>query len=258
MGFRDDVRDFFDKFKGYEAYYRGPWKYYRRRCAHILMRGYDTSDRIKVLDLGCGRMSSLPLLISDKRVAEYHCVDSSFDSLEVLRSSLQGLRKVKVFHSDIMEFAALCSKKYDVIVLFGVIMYLSRSQVLSLFHSLNGILRNGGVILIHEPNERGRKGLDQYGVPLSSQFLQRISKTIEGGHIKNLESYNILKVRRWVSLLLRMVTKLPEKFGINISNLPTVYVVEDLAWLVETRLETVLCKTRLGCDWVILLEKESR
>lgn len=258
MSFRDDVRDFFDKFKGYDAYYRGPWKYCRRRCAHILMRGYDNWDKIKVLDLGCGRMSSLPLLINDERVVEYHCVDSSLDSLEVLKSSLQSVAKVKVFQSDIIEFAASCSKKYDVIVLIGVIMYLSRSQVLSLFHSLNRILINGGVILMHEPNERGRKSLDQYGVPMSSQFLKRISKTIDGGYIKTLESYNILRVRRWVSLLFSIVKKLLDKAGIDISNLPTLYVIKDFAWLVETGLETMLCKTKLGCDWVVLLKKEIR
>ena len=223
MNFRDDVREFFDKFKGYDAYYRGPWKYYRRRCARILMRGYDSLDRIKVLDLGCGRMSSLPLLIDDARVVEYHCVDSSFDSLEVLRSSLQSVKKVKVFHSDIMEFLASRSEKYDVIVLFGVIMYLPRSQALRLFHSLNGILRNGGGILIHEPNERGKKGLDQYGVPLSSQFLKRISKAIDGGQIRTLESYNILQIRRWISLFFRIVEVFFEKTEINVSNLRSVY-----------------------------------
>ena len=256
MRLKSGVIKYFDNFTNYDVYYKGPWKYYRQRCTDITRAFCHNKRSIRVLDLGCGRIPALPGLLSDSNVIEYHCVDSSCKSLEVLRDSVGGNTKVEIYESDIIEFVNSCTGSYDLIILFGVIMYLTRPDVTNLFYGLNKILSKKGLILIHEPNQKAGRYLDQYGYPMTYEFLTKILSNIENGHIKKMESHNIIGFRRPVSLLVRMLRKSFERVGVkNRIIVGMVNWFEDSFWYFESLIETALHKTRLGCDWLIFVEK---
>lgn len=258
MGFdkKLEVVKHFDDFENYDIYYEGPWKHYRRRFVNIIQGECRKKENIKILDLGCGRRCSLPGLLSDSNLAAYHCVDLSPESLKVLKSSLGGNRKIKIFESNIIDFAGTCGEKYDVVILFGVIMYLSAPDAVKLFSGISGILNGNGMVLIHEPNEKGENTLHQRRHGMTREFLKDLMRVMRGAHIRKMQNYNIKGFRNPIYFLFSTTKKVLKKIGVESRTLFLLLnKFEDFVWYAESLLETMLAGTGAGCNYLIVLEK---
>ncbi len=240
-----EVSEYFDNFKGYDSYYKGPWKYYRRRPMNIIRKKCSLKQGTKVLDLGCGKMCSLPNLLLEANIDEYHCVDLSTKSLEELNRSFTGNKKIKVYESDIIDFIETCREKYEIILLFGVIMYLSRSDAIRLSSALSKVLSKDGMILIHEPNEKSKGRLDAYGCAMTHKFLNDFVSAMPGLSIAKIENYNIAVFRKLIFFLFKKRT-----VSLNLNR------IGDFVWYLESLLELMLAGTKFGCDSMIVLERD--
>ena len=238
----EDVKSFFDNFDDYGAYYRGAWGEYRTRYVSYIESFQYKS--IKVLDLGCGRMCSLPQLLSNKNVELYHCVDNSLESIQELKEHTTGFDNVKIDACDIFSFIEDCTLEYDVILMFGVLMYFERDSALNLSGKLRKLLKPGGLFVLHEPNLRAKKYLDEHSYPLSSAFLSKLCETGKW-RVEHQRHYNIFLIRKIVTRLLLLF---------KISTGSRLYT---LLRKMEFAVETLFSKVRFGVDSMIVLRKSS-
>lgn len=248
---------YWDDYENYELYYKGPWKYQRRRYVNEVRKKYAKKEDIKVLDLGCGRMSSLPALLSDSNIIAYHCVDASKESLKALRGLLGQNAKIQIYELDVIDFVNTCKERYDIVILWGLVMYLSRSDAMRLFSGLGSILNNGGMILLDEPNEKAKNISDPYAQVMTYQFLNSLISTMRDVSIAKIENYLIVGVRNPIFSLFRITRKILKKIGIkNRFIFLSISKFEDFLWYLESLLEAMLAKTKLGCNYTIVAEKD--
>ncbi|MCK4814754.1 class I SAM-dependent methyltransferase [bacterium] len=256
---KSDVSEYFDGFENYDIYYKGAWKHYRRKFVDLVRKNYNGAKDIRLLDLGCGRISSLPELLSEPNIFLYHCVDSSSESLRMLKALSSSNKKIKISESDIIDFVSRCNEKYDIIILFGVVMYLTRPNAKKLFRGLDRLVNDRGMILLHEPNQRGDGTLDEHSQVLANDFLKDLVSSMDGISIKNRRNYNITWLRRPVVFVFGRIKRVFEKRGVKGKFLIRfIERIENSAWYIVVLLEALLSKMSLGCDSLIAIEKETK
>lgn len=246
---KSQITEYFDEFENYGSYYQGPWKYCRYEMNRIVKKRFGR-QKIKILDLGCGRFSSLPYLLTDKHTESYHCVDSSSKSVKALKRLSPNNKKIIISQSDIMDFIKSSREKFDVIVLFGTVMYLDGAKARELFLTLDNLLKSGGIALLYEPNEKAKGGLDQYGHVMDLNWLNDILNKNKKMKIKQIYFLNILGLRRILYAVFSKLNKIKRIGGI-------LNPIEDFSWRLEFGIENLLSKFKLGCDDLIIIEKNN-
>jgi hypothetical protein len=143
-----DVARYFEDFEGYGRFNDGIWRAYRRLSYNRFVRRMAAKPPWRILDVGGGSLASLPDLLADERVLEYHIVDL-VDNLKHKPSKL-------TFHKgDALTFArAYGGAKFDGAVVFGVLMYMPPERGCELLGLLSKALEPGAPVLVHEPNDR--------------------------------------------------------------------------------------------------------
>jgi len=245
MELNTEVKEYFDNFNNYGAYYQGPWKLVRKRFVSAIRKKCAGGRKINILDLGCGRSTSLPELLEDPNVLTYTCVDFSPDSL----ASLRNLRhpKLKIYESDIISFVQKCDKRFDIVMLLGVIMYFPRPEALKLFSIIGKILNPDSLILLLEPSKGAEGKIDRYSKAMTRDFLADLVMAGRGLKINWAKAYGVLWLRRCFYFLFKGFKKLNSPKQI-------ITMIEDCGWRIENFLENIFSFFGYGSDYFIVIE----
>ena len=256
MSIKDQLSDYFDNFDGYGIYYEGPWLFYRQKYVDYIKKEFCEKKNIRVLDLGCGRMCSFPSLLNMKGLVLYQCVDSSHKSTETLRSKLCNSPNVRVDEADLLDFVARCDEKFDVVILFGVIMYLDREDVMDLFSKMGRILTDDSLIVLHEPNEKAASMLDPHSQVFTANMIKKCQDRLEGNYRVDIRTYNITLLRKLCRKALAIGRKISKivKNDCRIRS-SAAMTIQSTVWRLEVGVESRLSNLMVGCDSWITLRK---
>jgi SAM-dependent methyltransferase len=238
----NSIEQYFDTFEKYDEYYQGPWRYYRKRYERKIELAF-AQQPLRVLDLGCGRWGSLPGLVNSARILEYQCVDSSQESLKSLASEYATNKNIRITNEDVYEYLVHCQQKYDVILVFGVIMYLADDLVSDFCARLAERLAPNGLLLIHEPNEQASLHLDRYSKAMDRARYAKLSEIFGDKYRISKRNYNIILLRKPLFYLTRFLT------------LKAGRTLLDILWYFESVIESLLSLTKAGCDSMLVIRK---
>ena len=151
-------------------------------------------DSISILDIGCGVGRWADLYRNEKN-CEYIGVDFSDKMIESAKEEYEGVDNFKFYVGKFQDLSETlrkngCDKKYDLIIITGVFMYINDSDVPTCISQLIPLVKDGGVIYLNNPIcFQSRLTLkDFYSKELKSQY-SAIYRTIEEWDIINKNNY---------------------------------------------------------------------
>ena len=103
--------------------------------------------RLNILDYGCGDGFFLGVIPKD-RICHYDGYDVNPRSIEVAKQRNASENAVNFYHIDKEKMPTFeKSKNIDVIILIGVLQYMSNREITNLFCCAGKILRQGGILI---------------------------------------------------------------------------------------------------------------
>jgi len=112
------------------------------------------SGQLDILDIGCGRGNyAIPLMQLGHRLT---CVDVSINSLQIMLDTVTELGLLnnlsEIFPGDFLSWAG--GYKYDAIIGGAVIHHICdcADSITTLFGKISGMLKDGGMVVMKEPN----------------------------------------------------------------------------------------------------------
>jgi hypothetical protein len=180
-------------------------------------------------------------------------VDISPESIKELKKEYLDESKVTILESDIIKYVRESKKQFDVIMLFGVVMYLTRDDAKELFLHCRNIISERGIILMQDPNYRAKNYIDEHGEVITVEFLEVLKGQLNNQFSTVMRNYNILALRGGVFLVFRGMRKIFRMMGIQSPGFISVF--ENCSWYLESVVETVFSKTFLGCDSFIVFKR---
>jgi SAM-dependent methyltransferase len=258
MSVTKSVNEYFDEIYNYGSYYEGPWALYRRKYVSYITKELSKKNDIKILDLGCGPMCSLPDLLVVNNISLYKCVDSSNESIATLKKRLHKYSHVSVQQDEVVNFVDQCSEKFDVIILFGVVMYINREKVKYLFSRLGNILSDQGLIVLHEPNENAEGMLDRYSQVFTHSMIYECHQILSGTFELKVKNYNIVVLRTFVRRLVNVNRRILTFIKFNYPTVQSLTnVIHSFFWCIEMFLEDKLADKKIGTDSWITFKKST-
>ena len=122
-----------------------------------------------ILDIGCGPGLYLQNFKADNTLTG---IDISGEMCKIAK---QHLNEAEIIHDHFLNHHF--SKKYDAIYSIGVLIYFSRTQLISFFEKLNDLLKSSGIVFISYPHAFRKKDLayhDYTYVHYSPEYLEKI------------------------------------------------------------------------------------
>ncbi|MCM3128277.1 class I SAM-dependent methyltransferase [Paenibacillus provencensis] len=128
-----------------------------------LVRKYIKSNNVKVLDLGCGTGRTTNRI--EKYVGSIRAVDKQQKFLDHCIKS----KKVELVCADVETY--LDETKYDIILLFGVMNYLSLEEANNVYKNCKKMLGDGGVLLVkHACGVKENVYVDHYSEAIADNY----------------------------------------------------------------------------------------
>lgn len=125
---------------------KSDYEMYRRRYIPLLK---NFSRESAILELGCGPGYHLQFL-KQSGFNNLFGVDISEQQIEIARKKGLNVEVQNVF-----EFFKINTKKYDVVFALDFVEHFHKNELLDLFSSINAILNENGIFIIHTPNGDG-------------------------------------------------------------------------------------------------------
>lgn len=122
------------------------FKLYKKRYLKLIE--YFPKDA-SILDIGCGSGLLLSFLKSNGFTNTYG-IDISKQQLTIAKS-----RGLNVDEFNLFDFFNSNKKKYDIIFAMDIIEHFYKNELIDLFESINNLLNENGVLIIHTPNGDG-------------------------------------------------------------------------------------------------------
>ncbi|MCD6310108.1 MAG: methyltransferase domain-containing protein [Candidatus Eremiobacteraeota bacterium] len=123
------------------VFYSGIWNQYRQEAAKKVLR--KAPRPLKIVDVGCGPIPSLPGLLQQSE--EYHCLDISSENLSRIEKYFPKCRALK---GD-AEKLPFPDNYFSVVILFGLLHHVSRPE--KILAEARRVLIPGGVTVSFDP-----------------------------------------------------------------------------------------------------------
>lgn len=138
-----------------------------------------------ILDLGAGTCMLSHALVGNDRTID---AVEKFGAFLAMSPDNPQINKI---HSDIMDFTP--SKKYDVILIFGVINFFSRDEEILLYRKCASALGEGGTLIVkNQCGINAEKVVDNYSAELAANYHARYPAVVDQKEL--LSSYFTVEV----------------------------------------------------------------
>lgn len=157
-----------------------------------LIRQY-CNKKSRILDVGCGTCYLSNNLVDD--VSFIKAIDKFSKFLKFCRKS----PKIKTEVSDILDYRD--NRKYDLIIMFGVIMYFDESDTDKIYYKYSRLLKKGGVLIVkHQCGITDDVYINKYSDQIQDNY-QALYKSVEkdkqllSAHFQNVKTIDIYPSR---------------------------------------------------------------
>lgn len=102
----------------------------------------------RILDLGCGTADILACIENELC---YVGIDNNSRYIAENREKYEKRSNVKFYHTDLNQYAAKCKKKYDLVLMMGVMHHISDDEVDKAMENIKKLLDAGGEFVSLDP-----------------------------------------------------------------------------------------------------------